>query len=78
VTYLGHVENGVVVLDGQIALPEGAQVRVDLLGKPIENIPEESNPSIYERLQSVAGKAQGLPVDASMQVDHYLYEQPKQ
>ena len=25
-TYFGHVENGVVVLDGQIALPEGAQV----------------------------------------------------
>jgi hypothetical protein len=76
--YLGHVKNGVVVLDEQIALPEGAQVKVDLIGEESENSSSESSPSLYERLKSVTGKAQGLPPDASMQVDHYLYGQPKQ
>ena len=28
--YLGHVRNGVVVLDGPVELPEGAAVRVEL------------------------------------------------
>ena len=35
------------------------------------------NSSLYDRLKSVAGKAEGLPADASLQVDHYLYGQPK-
>jgi predicted nuclease with RNAse H fold len=33
--FLGHVENGVVVFDGPVALPEGAAVRVTLRAKPV-------------------------------------------
>ena len=77
-TYSGHVENGVVVLDSQIILPEGAQVTVDLLGEQTAQGLTENIPSIYDRLKSVVGKAKGLPADASMQVDHYLYGHPKQ
>ena len=29
-TYRGHVENGVIQLQGSVVLPEGAEVRVEL------------------------------------------------
>jgi hypothetical protein len=70
-TYRGHVENGIVVLDEPVALPEGAPVQVDLLG-------EDAGTSLYDRLKSVIGKAQGLPPDAAQNIDHYLYGQPRQ
>ena len=70
-TYRGHVENGLVVLDDPVTLPNGASVQVDL-------VEEEAGATLYERLKSVIGKAQGLPPDASQNVDHYLYGQPKQ
>ena len=46
--YRGHVENGVVVLDEPVLLPDGAKVRVEL---------EEPEPelSLAERLKDVAG-----------------------
>jgi hypothetical protein len=75
-TYRGHVQNGVVVLDEAVALPEGASVQVDLGGG--DKADEEAGDSLYERLKAVVGAAQGLPEDAAMNVDHYLYGQPKQ
>lgn len=33
---------------------------------------------LYERLKSVIGAARGMPPDASVNVDHYLYGAPKQ
>ena len=33
--------------------------------------------SLYERLKPVIGAAKGLPPDASVNVDHYLYGHPK-
>jgi hypothetical protein len=32
-TYRGRIENGKVVLDESVELPEGAEVKVDLLGE---------------------------------------------
>jgi hypothetical protein len=73
-TYRGHVQNGTVVLDDVVVLPEGAAVQVDVLAERGEL---EVVPTLLERLQSVIGKAQGLPPDASQNVDHYLYGQDK-
>jgi hypothetical protein len=70
-TYRGHVQNGMVVLEEPIVLPEGASVQVALLD-------EDEGATLYERLKSVVGKARGLPPDAAQNVDHYLYGQPKQ
>ena len=75
-TYRGHVENGVVVFDETVVLPEGAAVRVDVLDRG--KIVEEDGPTLYDRLKSVIGAAKGLPPDASQNVDHYLYGQPRQ
>ena len=63
--YRGHIENGKVVLDDPVALPEGASVQVDL-------VDEEEGTSLYDRLKSVIGKATGLPPDAAANHDAYL------
>lgn len=78
-TYRGHVENGLVVPDGPMKLPEGAEVTISLCQEPkaTEAESEEDIPSLYERLKPVMGKAQGLPPDAATNVDHYLYGLPK-
>ena len=76
--YRGRVKNGVVVLEGSASLEEGAVVSV----RPIRNASrppaKKKRPAtLYDRLKSVAGKAKGLPPDASVNHDHYLYGMPK-
>ncbi len=78
-TYQGHVENGVVVLDGSANLPEGTRASVCLFDFSIENLPEDdAGASLLDRLGPVVGTAKGLPPDASLQVDHYLYGAPRE
>lgn len=69
-TYKGHIKNGSVVLDEPVALPEGAEVTVDLA-------PAAQPVPLAELLKDVIGKAEGLPSDASSQKRHYLYGHPK-
>jgi hypothetical protein len=76
--YRGRVKNGVVVLEGRARLEEGAEVSVRPLRKPAHSGVRRKQPAtLYERLKSVAGKAKGLPPDASINHDHYLYGLPK-
>ncbi len=72
-TYRGRVKNGVVVLDDSVKLPEGAEVKVNLLAASPETPPEEDIPTLYERIEAFVGKVHGLPPDASVNLDHYLY-----
>jgi hypothetical protein len=37
-TYTGHVQNGVVVVDDSIALPEGAAVRIEVIAAESNSI----------------------------------------
>ena len=69
-TYRGHVENGVVVLDDPVELPEGAVVQVDLAE-------EEQIPTLAERLKDIIGIAEGLPSDLAENHDHYAHGKPK-
>ena len=75
-TYRGHMHNGVVVLDTPADIPDGAPVEVRVVEEPAETATEEI-PSLYDRLKSAVGKAQGLPEDAAHHHDHYLYGLPK-
>jgi hypothetical protein len=77
-SYRGHVENGMVKIDGSVALPEGASVQIDLVETSAVQSNNEEGPSLYDLLKPVIGTVQGLPADASINVDHYLYGQPKQ
>jgi hypothetical protein len=69
-TYRGHIKNGSVVIDEPIALPDGAEVTVDL-------VPVQPPVPLAELLKDVIGNATGLPPDASSHKRHYLYGQPK-
>jgi len=76
-TYRGHIENGVVVLDEPVDLPEGISVEVELVGPAEEKAEKGKGPSLYDSLKPVIGKAVGLPPDASRNKYHYLYGGPK-
>lgn len=67
-TYRGHVENGVVVLDDPVKLPEGAQVQVELASP--------QSLTLAERLKDVIGIIEGPP-DLAEQHDYYAHGEPK-
>ena len=72
--YRGRVENGVVVLDGRFSLPDGTEVSVRALRPKAKDDGKSTRKSgVGQALLRLAGKAVGLPADASRNVDHYLY-----
>ncbi|MGA2067377.1 MAG: hypothetical protein ABSG86_20570 [Thermoguttaceae bacterium] len=76
--YRGKVKNGVVVLEPPSVLPEGAEVRVEIV--PAENegpLLDEAGETLGQKLMQFAGQAVGLPEDAALNHDHYLYGAPK-
>jgi hypothetical protein len=75
-TYSGHIENGSVVFDGPLNLPNGTPVVVSVVEQAAEPV-EREIPTLYERLKPIIGIAEGLPPDASQNIDHYLYGHPK-
>jgi hypothetical protein len=81
-TFQGHIEHGRIVLDQDVALPEGMRVRVELLGNEPDKVAAEEGsseelPSLYERMKSFVGSVKGLPPDFAINHDHYLHGQPK-
>ncbi len=76
--YRGHVQGGVVVLESPHALPEGTEVRVDaVVAEDDRPLLDEKGQTLGEKLTKYAGKAVGLPDDAALNHDHYLYGAPK-
>jgi hypothetical protein len=75
-TYSGHIENGRVVFDGAPALPDGTPVVVSVVEQAAQPV-EREIPTLYERMKPFIGKIEGLPEDASQNIDHYLYGHPK-
>lgn len=69
--YKGHIQNGVIVLDEPINLPEGAIVSFEVaMMETVED--DQEIPTLADRLASVIGKAEGLPADWSENHDVYL------
>lgn len=78
-TYLGHIENGAIVLDESAILPDGAKVRVELVLPDGGAIGDESPPrTIVDRLKNVIGKGTGMPSDFAENHDHYIHGAPKE
>ncbi len=69
-TLEGRVENGTIVLEPPTKLPEGARVRVEIISVSTE-------PTLFDRIGHLAGKAKHLPLNAAEQHNHYLYGTPK-
>ncbi len=77
-TYRGRVKGGVVIVDEPAGLPEGAEVRIEIASSgPDEPVLDENGQTLGQKLLKYAGKATGLPPDASRNHDHYLYGTPK-
>jgi hypothetical protein len=73
-TYRGHIESGVVVLDDPIDLPDGSRVQceltaLDALLSPTPN----SNGGMYSDPMEFAGSVKGTPSDCSRKHDRYFY-----
>ncbi|MBI1899885.1 MAG: hypothetical protein HYS13_02070 [Planctomycetia bacterium] len=73
--YRGHVKDGVIVLDENGRLPEGAAVDVSLAAE--EHGDGRQVESLYDRLKDVVGAAKGLPPDLAKNHDHYLHGRQK-
>lgn len=69
--YRGHVQNGMVVVEGSPDLPEGAEVRVELVSR------EEKGETLGQWLLQFSGMLTDLPSDLARNHDHYLYGVPK-
>jgi hypothetical protein len=81
-TARGKIKNGKVVLDLPSSLPEGTVVEIRPAKNPKRTAktkkPKGKLRSLADRLSNVIGKATGLPADAAVNHDHYLYGTPKQ
>jgi hypothetical protein len=75
--YRGHVENGMIRLEDAPLLPDGVAAEVRLLTEVAPHEEDEKIPSVCESMRDFVGKAEGLPPDASVNHDHYLYGLPK-
>jgi len=74
-TYQGTVQNGVIVIDPSVHLPEGSPVRVELLND--ESLQQALSPEDDALLRmSELAVDMGIP-DLSVNLDHYLYGHPK-
>jgi hypothetical protein len=67
-SYRGQVVNGVVVLEPHVRLPEGANVRIDVI---VNDTMAET--SLTKNLLEWAGGGQDLPPDLAENHDHYLH-----
>ena len=75
-TYHGHIENGKVVLDEAVDLPDGAKVEITAVEESAE--PDTARgETLYDQLKHVIGKAKGLPPDFARNHDHYIHGAPK-
>jgi hypothetical protein len=69
--YKGKIKGGMVVMDDAIDLPEGLEVEIHIPD------PRYAGPTLYERLESVIGIAEGLPSDLAENHDRYIHGQSK-
>jgi len=77
-TYRGRIQNGTLVLDDRPDLPDGTEVQVDI--RPTNGVRRKRRPrkpTVGKALLELAGSVEGLPPDASRNVDHYLYGHPR-
>jgi hypothetical protein len=70
-TYRGSIQNGVVVFEGHVPLPEGTVVKVEPESPAVVAKPSDPVYRIYELAAPT-----GVP-DLSLNLDHYLYGAPK-
>ena len=80
-TYQGVVQNGVILIDGGVRLPEGAEVQIELAEVQSPQSTSDDVPTIGQKLAALARWAEtqdtDLPEDLAVNHDHYLHGLPK-
>lgn len=82
-TFRGHIQNGRVVADGRIDLPDGTIVDVnptlDVNGKkkPESRTTKSKGKSVADRYRAIIGIAPGLPSDLAANHGHYARRKSK-
>ncbi len=66
-TYRAHIKNGVAVLDEDVKLPEGAEVRIE----PVTSTAQQGSPQAVLRFA-------GIWADSKDEVNHQLQELTRQ
>lgn len=75
-TYRGKIQNGAVVLDAPVELPDGVEVECVLV--PLGNADERNESAeMSDNLMRYSGIIEGMPLDSSRYIDHYIYGHPK-
>lgn len=80
-TYSGTVQNGIIVLNGGVVLPEGSDVQIVLQTEQSAPAAPSSEGSIWADLARLGREVESLPCDLPEDFaenhDHYLYGAPK-
>jgi hypothetical protein len=74
-SFTGHIQNGFVVFDTPVSLPEGT--RVTVTPQESKEVAVEKVPTIFERYKDIIGIASDLPGDFAENHDHYIHGTPK-
>jgi len=78
-TYRGHVENGMIQLQGSVVLPEGP--RCEWNWRPGRRVRSQHTADRRKIARHHGGRSQGgmgrLPADLTDHLDHYIYGTPK-
>jgi hypothetical protein len=74
-TYRGHMQNGVAVLEGDVRPPDGTPVEVVPIEAPAAAAEKPIEEDSFYRVYELA-EPSGIP-DLSVNIDHYLYGHPK-
>jgi hypothetical protein len=74
-SFTGHVQDGAVVMDEPLPLPNGTAVEVN--PTPKKTTPPNPHPTLLEVLGDLVGCIKDGPEDGALQHDHYLYGTPK-
>ena len=72
-TFHGRIQNGKVVLDEPVALPDGTTVQVHVVRPEATEASPDVLPTHYEILKDVIGTIEGLPPDFAINHDHYIH-----
>lgn len=77
--YFGRIQNGKVVPDSELRLPEGSRVRIEPMSPPPSAPPNGSGGEIdpVYRIGDDAVDDSSLPSDLASEHDHYIYGTPK-
>ncbi len=70
-SFEGHVQNGVIVLDDGRQLADGTRVQVIVRDAPA------AKATLRDRLLKLAGTVDDLPADMARNHDHYIHGGPR-